>query len=346
MTPECCPLAPGRDIPEGNDRTNHVDRRDRFPLGVEGEGADAPIASPPARQQPSARRIPDRDRAVGKIPVTVTAAGDDEPPIGGEGHACDGVVRAAEPEQLEVAEAVEIVPLEAATVGAILSGRPVLREAPTSGLEVALAQARAGRGSSGPVEQSLSAFLLTVDLLGGTPDRRLAARLPAFSARSCLADSRASDSPIRARYANRSKERLPRAGRARVPPPARRPPVARAPSPGPFQRADGPGQDRPALEPAPEVVGQVGGRGVAPCGRLLQALQADRLQVARRPSVELPRRHRARCSVTWRSVSATRRRLERRPAGQQLVEDRAEAVDVGRRRRSRSRRPAACSGAM
>ena len=66
----------------------------------------------------------------------MTAAGDDEPPIRGEGHACDGVVRAAEPEQLEVAEAVEIVPLEASTVGAILSGRPVVREALTSSLEV------------------------------------------------------------------------------------------------------------------------------------------------------------------------------------------------------------------
>ena len=40
-----------------------------------------------------------------------------------------------------------------------------------------------------------------------------------------------------------------------------------------------------------------------------------------------------------------RGRLERRPAGQQLVEDRPQAVDVGRRA-DLLRRPSACSGAM
>ena len=56
-----------------------------------------------------------------------------------------------------------------------------------------------------------------------------------------------------------------------------------APAFGPLQSADGPGGDRPAVEPGAQVVGQRLGRGVAAARVLLQALQADRLQVARAP---------------------------------------------------------------
>ena len=45
--------------------------------------------------------------------------------------------------------------------------------------------------------------------------------------------------------------------------------------------ADGAGQDRLAVEEAPQVVGQRAADGVALGRVLLQALQADRLQVAR-----------------------------------------------------------------
>ena len=76
--------------------------------------------------------------------------------------------------------------------------------------------------------------------------------------------------------------RPPRRG---PPPPAAASPISR-PAPG----ADGrPGRDRLAAQPALQVVGQRLGRAVAPLRVLLQALQADRLQVAVDRRVERPR---------------------------------------------------------
>ena len=56
--------------------------------------------------------------------------------------------------------------------------------------------------------------------------------------------------------------------------------LAPGPPPGASPAPDRPGQDRLAVQPALQVVGQRRGRGVAPARLLLQALQADRLQVA------------------------------------------------------------------
>ena len=65
-------------------------------------------------------------------------------------------------------------------------------------------------------------------------------------------------------------------------------------------------------------------------GLLLQALQADRLQVARRGGLELARRDRLPRPHQVERLEGSRR-TEGGVARQQLVNDRAQAVDVGRR---------------
>src|SRR5262249_48467418 len=96
------------------------------------------------------------------------------------------------------------------------------------------------------------------------------------------------------------------------------------PPPGPphrpFDRADGPGADRrPAEEPA-EVAGQFPGTGVAAGGGLVEALQADRLQVPRYPRVEPRRRDRLLGDHLPLRLRG-RLRPERRPTREYLVED-------------------------
>ena len=105
---------------------------------------------------------------------------------------------------------------------------------------------------------------------------------------------------------------------------------ALAPLPGPFPGRRRPGVDRLAVEEAAQVVGQLRGAGVAPGGLLFQALQADRLQVVRDARLELARRHRLLLDDLADGVDRVAG-LERRPAGEQLVEDRAQRVDVGGR---------------
>ena len=98
----------------------------------------------------------------------------------------------------------------------------------------------------------------------------------------------------------------------------------------PLGGADAPRRDRPALQPGAQVVGQGLGRRVAAARVLLQALQADRLQVARDLRVDPGRGlgtlllHRS--QGVDHAVAA-----EGRLAGQQRVEHGAQAVDVGRR---------------
>ena len=55
--------------------------------------------------------------------------------------------------------------------------------------------------------------------------------------------------------------------------------LAAAPSPEPLRRPDRAGKYRPALEEAPQVVGELRRRLIPPGRLLLEALQADRLQV-------------------------------------------------------------------
>ena len=108
-------------------------------------------------------------------------------------------------------------------------------------------------------------------------------------------------------------------------------------------RAAGP--DRLAGQEAAQVVGQVRRRGVALAGLLLQALQADRLQVARHLRLQTAAAAPARRAITcgacrrsWPPGTAAGRSAARRGS------------PPGRRRRPAGRPasscPAACSGAM
>ena len=90
--------------------------------------------------------------------------------------------------------------------------------------------------------------------------------------------------------------------------------------------ADRPGLDRLAGEEAAQVVGQLAGGRVAAGRRLGHRLQADRLQVARDLVVEPARRPRLVLQHLQQEHAAVA--AERPLAGEQLVEDDAEAVDV------------------
>ena len=101
---------------------------------------------------------------------------------------------------------------------------------------------------------------------------------------------------------------------------------------------DRPGQDRLAPQPSGEVLGEGQGAGIPAARLLLQALAADDVQVARHPGIQ-PRRRLGVLRPHHVERLDQRRAGERRPAGEQGVQDRPQAVDV-RRRRDR----AACRG--
>ena len=79
-----------------------------------------------------------------------------------------------------------------------------------------------------------------------------------------------------------------------------------------------------------QIIGQVLGTGVAAGGVLVQALEADRLQVARYSGIHARRRHRL-CRKDASLGFRGRFAVERRPAREQLVQDGAERIDVHRR---------------
>ncbi len=90
---------------------------------------------------------------------------------------------------------------------------------------------------------------------------------------------------------------------------------------------DAPGEHRAAIEEAVEVVSQRVGVGVAEVGLLLQALQADRLQISRYPGPEPGRRHRLLGADLLDRVGR-RRSPKGRSACEQFVKDRAQGVLV------------------
>ena len=102
---------------------------------------------------------------------------------------------------------------------------------------------------------------------------------------------------------------------------------APGPLPGPPRGPDRPRHDRPARQETAQVIRQRLGRRVTPVRLLLQALQADGLQVARDVALEPARRHRL---LRHHLLERGQRRgpLEGRPAGEHLVQERAQAVDI------------------
>ncbi len=100
-----------------------------------------------------------------------------------------------------------------------------------------------------------------------------------------------------------------------------------APAPRPFHAAHRPGPDRlPALE-APQILRQCRRRRITLAWLFLEALQANRLQVARRLGLQPAHRDRILGQHLRQCVEYVRR-LERRTPGQAFVEDRAESINV------------------
>jgi hypothetical protein len=126
------------------------------------------------------------------------------------------------------------------------------------------------------------------------------------------------------RRRQRQQNRRRRQGRQRRPPPH---PLGQA-----LQRPYRPRSDRLAGLEAPQVLGQLGGGGVALARLLPQTFQTDRFQIGRRRRLQPPRPHRLVLPHLPQRVQG-RRRPERGPAGEALVEDRPQRVDVRRRPR-------------
>ena len=126
----------------------------------------------------------------------------------------------------------------------------------------------------------------------------------------------------------------------------RQPRVAAAPPPGPLRRPRpaAPRSARPpgtAAGPRPARSAEAYRRAGSFCRHFRQIVSRSR----GRPGHQPRRRHRlGRLDLLERLQH--RRPPERRPAGQQLVEDRPQGVDVGRRADASRDLPSACSGAM
>ena len=108
------------------------------------------------------------------------------------------------------------------------------------------------------------------------------------------------------------------------------------PTPGPFPdplgTADRPSGDGLPAQPVRQVLLEQPGARVAPPRVFFQALQADRIQVARAARGPAARRHGLRLHHQQDRVQG-RGRLERRAAGDQGVERRTQRIDVSRRPR-------------
>ncbi len=195
---------------------------------------------------------------------------------------------------LGVTEPPQVVPLEAAQVAAA-GPRPQRFEQDPGADDVVVAQGGLREAQVGPVELAAGLVALgpQADDEGPRPGQQR-----------------------RRRQAADSRQR------------GQRRPALR-PLPGPLERPDRPGLDRLAGKGPPQVVGQRRRAGVAPGRVLMQALEANRLQVARHLRLQPTRRHRVVHRDLHQRVQR-RRGPERWPPRQALVEDRPQRVHVGR----------------
>ena len=99
------------------------------------------------------------------------------------------------------------------------------------------------------------------------------------------------------------------------------------PDPAALQRPDRPGLHRLARQEAAQVLRQFQGGGVAPGRLLVQALQADRFQVARHGRIQGPHRH-GLLVQHLRQGLHFRRATEGSTPGEALVQDGAQRVHV------------------
>ncbi len=106
--------------------------------------------------------------------------------------------------------------------------------------------------------------------------------------------------------------------------------VSLTPSPEPLGSAHRPRDDRLAVEEPPQVLSHCGGVREALDRVFLKGLQADRLQVSRQLGLEPRRRHWLLLSHEFQSLEYVCP-LERRPADQHFVENRAQRVLVAQR---------------
>ncbi len=97
--------------------------------------------------------------------------------------------------------------------------------------------------------------------------------------------------------------------------------------------AQRPRQNRLTVQVPPQIGRQFARVGVPSAGFLLQALQADRVQIARHMTIQRAGRHDVLfLDLPQRFQHVGRLRLDRRAASQHFVEDRTQGIHVGRRR--------------
>ena len=329
VAPQDVPLGERPGLPDPDRRA--LGGRDQPAAGPDGDGGDPPIPGVDRRPGLAGPGVPEPQQAAagggqeaavgrvgqaGQLAVVAESAEDaagagladqDEPidaaagepaAVGGISDRCNRAVVVVEGRQVEVEEPAEVGPLEAPEV---LAGPPRVGprrvEQPGGDRVVGVGDGVLGvqdPGGIGPVPG-----------LGRVADRDPPGR----------GDPRDPEQQGEHRHQDR--------------PGQRRPPTDPLPRHHPDRRR--PGADRPAVEVAVEVVRQLARRGVAAQRLLLQALQADRLQVAVDRRRDLPGRA-DRLLEDQPERLGRRAAEERRPTRDQGVEQRAEAVDVDRGR--------------
>ena len=121
--------------------------------------------------------------------------------------------------------------------------------------------------------------------------------------------------------------------------------IASRPAPDAHRRRDGTRDDVAAFEPAFEVFGQIAGGAITRARFALQTFRADRFQIAVQ---RWHKRAQFRRRLFARLLDHRQRVLAQkwRTTGQKIEQDRAQTVDIRRRRKFAPADPFACSGAM
>ena len=277
----------------------------RFAVGRPGHGIDLARMPLECEELAAGRGVPDPRRHV-------PAPGRQPTPVRRPGQRPDAGAVADQGVPLQVAEPLPVVPLEAPVGIRLGRDQQLAQAADLAGVPGRLHQVDGG-GIPLPTHLLLRragpaglVFRLVLGRLGHRPRGGLAH----------ITDRR---DPGHRRQQDEDRRQQPR---HRL--------VPQGPPPGPLRRRRPPRPDRPPLQEPPQVVAQVGRRAITPRRLLAQALQADRLQVARQARPQRPGRDRLGFEDQAEGLGLGLA-PERRPAGQDLVERGPQRVDVGRR---------------